>query len=559
MVRMKANFAEPSSSSSSPRRGSGRRAPFPQQRTSEHVNGNFLAEMGDTNSNNFRTFMRTFTGQSVTDLTGSFHGKVKTTLAESAEPNKTEDPLDEMLLATMEAGENRVKTQPPVGSSGSQGEVELSASVRHGSWGGRLSRHSAVIGDVVVEPKAPCRISPWRIQLLKRFGVNIGKNGHTVLSYNPRIVQSGGNIIVVMCLLPRIFTRTLGAQWIALCFMAEAYALWCSYGDNEGDAVIRRFSDTVQGLTRFVLGLFVSLVLAKTYYANRGEFGTVFGRTMGFAQMVTAWVRMPLNFRCPNHARRVQLDARHLLVRWANAAFRLMVLEARDVKPEQIGQNLMQRELLSEAEWNHVAGLKSRATHVYQWMNNVVHDLQDAGYIRNPIYVMRMNTHIDDMRAANVWGLPSLPIMYTILITIMVKLSLSLLAFNQGSRLKCFANLRNGGALFGVVAGSSITGMSADSNRLIWAHMELVLSMGMANLLYQGLIDIHEVLFHPNQGTEVSHMPSDNFLDFVETVTTDLIAKNESLPYPVGSHEDGMGTPVWAGLLASEAGCDKAG
>ena len=50
-------------------------------------------------------------------------------------------------------------------------------------------------------------------------------------------------------------------------------------------------------LARFVGGLFLSLALARTYYANRGLLGTVFAETLGLAMMTASSIK-PLD-GCP--------------------------------------------------------------------------------------------------------------------------------------------------------------------------------------------------------------------------------------------------------------------
>eukprot|EP00966_Prymnesium_polylepis_P018706 430902-Prymnesium_polylepis.1 len=53
--------------------------------------------------------------------------------------------------------------------------------------------------------------------------------------------------------------------------------------------------------------------------------------------------------------------------------------------------------------------------------------------------------------------------------------------------------------------------------------------------LYQGMLDIHGWLYSPNAGEKLGHLPADNFLDFVQRVTTDMIQKSgtaaQLLPY----------------------------
>merc|ERR1719498_539143 len=99
----------------------------------------------------------------------------------------------------------------------------------------------------------------------------------------------------------------------------------------------------LEKLTPFVLGLFISLMIAKTYYANRGMFGTLFGRSLAFAQMVVAWVRAP-----SANQKAAAVRAQHLLIRWTNAAFRLMVCECKDgVRKDMLEQDMLNSDLLT--------------------------------------------------------------------------------------------------------------------------------------------------------------------------------------------------------------------
>jgi hypothetical protein len=44
-------------------------------------------------------------------------------------------------------------------------------------------------------------------------------------------------------------------------------------------------------LVRFILGMYASSAIANTYYKNRGLLGTTFARVLGFAMMVSTYVR----------------------------------------------------------------------------------------------------------------------------------------------------------------------------------------------------------------------------------------------------------------------------
>jgi len=278
----------------------------------------------------------------------------------------------------------------------------------------------------------------------------------------------------------------------------------------------------ISGLTRFVLGLYISLSLSRTYYANRSVFGTVFGSTMGFAQQVAAWVQAPKDHS--NSESKAQC-AQYLLVRWVNAAYRLLVLEVRGgLDAESIGATLVQKQLLTDREWSHIAGRTSRATHIYQWVNNVLVDLVKAGYIQDTYLLVSMHEEIDKMRGANVWGLPSLPLPYTLMITAMVKIHLFFMAAYQGGNLRRFWP-------------ETMTLDSAwDIERAVVPVVAVLFEMFIQNFIYQGMLDLHGWLYSPNGGELLGHLPADNFLDFVQTVTIDMVSESgccvpERLPY----------------------------
>merc|ERR1712232_471993 len=118
-------------------------------------------------------------------------------------------------------------------------------------------------------------------------------------------------------------------------------------------------------------------------------------------------------------------SAREMLIRWANASFRLMWLETWQSDLDAVAKDLVESEqLLTQAEWDCLSTKVSKCTHIYQWMNNVLHVLAEKGYIKGSGLLKQMHIQLDEMRGANVWGLPSLPLPYTLIITIMVKFHL---------------------------------------------------------------------------------------------------------------------------------------
>jgi len=287
---------------------------------------------------------------------------------------------------------------------------------------------------------------------------------------------------------------------------------------GEFDSIIAASSQEIGSLTRFVLGLYVSLLLARTYYANRGNFGTVFGSTMGVTQMISAWVR-PVDGtpESQQKARKAQL----LLVRWLNAAYRVLVLEVRKepaLSSTEMGEILLERNLLTEKEWNAISDISSRSTHIYQWTTNVIFELYKKGYICDTKIVTRMSAQVDAMRGTIVWGVPSLPVVYTLFITLMVKAHLLAHTLVVGGNMKLYH-------------------MSFMDTFAIWKLWILLIGdLAVTNFLYQGLLDLHGMLYSPNGGEYLGHLPADNFLDFVQTVTTDMVTKSGTtnageLPY----------------------------
>jgi len=297
------------------------------------------------------------------------------------------------------------------------------------------------------------------------------------------------------------------------------------------DAMIEMCWSQYATLTRFVLGLYASLALAQTYYANRAVFGVTFGSSLGATQMIAAWIRSPDGTAAQRaSAKRAQT----LLVRWLNAAFRLLVLELRGVPAPDIGKALMAKQLLTEREWTHLEYRTSRATHIYQWASNVVASLASSQYVPAP-WVSALNAELNLLRGANVWGLPSLPYPYQMLITTMVKVYLLFMACVRG------------GTLRRAWPGAA----SADGTDVL-SVLAVLFDVFLSAFLYQGLLDLHGWLYSPNAGEKIGHLPADNFLDFVQTVTMDLVNESgnasEELPYTLE-----LAPPVSSVTNSSEA------
>ena len=101
-------------------------------------------------------------------------------------------------------------------------------------------------------------------------------------------------------------------------------------------------ADGFQTLTNFVLGLYVSNVIAKIYYAQRSMLGDSFGGILGFCMRLLSSVK-PLEVDdqagsapvLPANVKRAQKR----MIRWTNAIFRLLWLESCQYD-EQITDNM---------------------------------------------------------------------------------------------------------------------------------------------------------------------------------------------------------------------------
>jgi len=71
---------------------------------------------------------------------------------------------------------------------------------------------------------------------------------------------------------------------------------------------------------------------------------------------------------------------------------------------------------------------------------------------------------------------------------------------------------------------------------LVKVNAVLVADLLVTNFLYQGMLDLHGMLYSPNGGEYLGHLPADNFLDFVQDVTTNMVTRSganmgDELPY----------------------------
>eukprot|EP00927_Polykrikos_kofoidii_P013020 TRINITY_DN1566_c0_g4_i1.p1 TRINITY_DN1566_c0_g4~~TRINITY_DN1566_c0_g4_i1.p1 ORF type:complete len:461 (-),score=54.35 TRINITY_DN1566_c0_g4_i1:48-1430(-) len=402
-----------------------------------------------------------------------------------------------------------------------EGEEEAAAR-KHGCW---RWFHSGVCCFSI-----GCSLRP---DFLKYAGIKLSKSGRSVFNYDPRKVTRFMTWVGLAFTLPPNFNRWWYFQLLCMWGLAGAYFATLSdtkvgsrlHGmmDDMGvlDSIVVGHAKSLKDFSTFILGLYISLALAQTYYKNRGVFGTVFGSSLGFSQMAAAWIRPPVG-----RQGRAQSDAargsQELLIRWNNAAYRLLVLEVLDTPAEEIGDDLVtKREMLTEAEWKSIAKLPSRATHIYQWMNNVLWDLMDGGYLPTRCMIT-MQEQVDMMRGANVWGLPSLPLPYTMFVTVVVKMFMFAEACHQGV------------LLAGIWPDKMATG-TENQIREFLPMLSLMWNLFLVNLLFQGALDLHGWIYSPNGGEYLGHLPAENFLAFVQKVCVDMLAESGAisgkLPY----------------------------
>jgi hypothetical protein len=108
------------------------------------------------------------------------------------------------------------------------------------------------------------------------------------------------------------------------------------------EIVMTNLADGFQTLTNFVLGLYVSNVIAKIYYAQRSMLGDSFGGILGCCMRLLSSVkRLEVDDQAgsapvlPANVKRAQ----QRMIRWTNAIFRLLWLESCQYD-EQITDNM---------------------------------------------------------------------------------------------------------------------------------------------------------------------------------------------------------------------------
>ena len=315
------------------------------------------------------------------------------------------------------------------------------------------------------------------------------------------------------------------------------------FRDMFAPAMLRTMEAQVGQLTRFVLGGFVALALARTYYINRSLLGTVFGKTLGLSMAVASCIKP----QTVEQAKEVQA-IRELLVRWANAAFLLMFLENDGLVSASGGSALLEGSLTQD-EWEHVAALPSRCTYIYTWISSLVSDCASWGFVTPPVCV-HLLAMVEELRGSNVWGLPSLPYPYSLLITFMVKCYLIIATCQVGYGLSFY------------LTTFMVQDMGTDAppdhamlgERIFCVIMEL-LYLPMINILYQGLLDVHSMLRNPNQDRHIGHLCTQKFLKFTSDVSHNLVLNMDTMPkWQRTSAEQWRRQPAFAARQSVAAG-----
>jgi hypothetical protein len=295
------------------------------------------------------------------------------------------------------------------------------------------------------------------------------------------------------------------------------------------EIVMTNLADGFQTLTNFVLGLYVSNVIAKIYYAQRSMLGDSFGGILGFCMRLLSSVK-PLELDdqagsapvLPENVKRAQKR----MIRWTNAIFRLLWLESCQYD-EQITNNMEVMTgalgpLLTRNEWERIKSVPSRVTHIIYWINTCVDDLKKTGYL-DPMSANELGNTLNTLRSSNNYGLSSLPYPYVYAIISMTKLFIIFRTFQQGFSMALV-----------VEASDKLNGWNDDRR---WIMFVECLEIWFTVWIYQALLDLYMLLRNPNQGKLAGHMPVPDFLQFTEAVTYEMLQTQETAPRPLFADE----------------------
>jgi len=282
-----------------------------------------------------------------------------------------------------------------------------------------------------------------------------------------------------------------------------------------------------QSLTNFILGLYVSLILERIYYAQRAMLGGAFGGLLGFALRLLSSVKPPdgdpLASRAPvlpGHIKAVQRQ----LIRWTNAIFRLLWLESCEYE-SQIADDIHIMDgnlgpLLTEDEWHRIKDVPSRVTHIIYWINTSVDDLKKAGYV-DPQVATELANQLNEVRSSNNFGLSSLPYQYVYLISSITKLMIIFKTLQKSFEIGLLTSARD-----------FFSNRDPDT-RIAVLGVLIIFQLMVEAWVYQALLELYIVLRNPNQGKLSGHMPTPDFLQFTEAVTAGLLTQQETVPRPL--------------------------
>lgn len=289
------------------------------------------------------------------------------------------------------------------------------------------------------------------------------------------------------------------------------------------EVIFRNLDSNFTSLANFTLGLYVSLVLSRIYYAQRGMLGGSFGGILGFSVRLLATLKTPIG---PGDSAEQKLllspqvkKTQKRMIRWANAIFRLLWLECCDYESQtNDSMSIMEGNLgplLTKKEWNRIKDVPSRVTHIIFWINTSVDDLRRAGYIDSKA-ASALADQLNEIRSNNNFGLSSLPYPYIFVLATMTKLMLAFKTFRYSFSLAliCYA-----GEYFGDSFGEKY-----------YMFAFTMFELFAFSWMYQVLLELYIVLRNPNQGKLAGHMPTPDFLQFTEAVTAGMMVQQDTVP-----------------------------
>jgi len=362
----------------------------------------------------------------------------------------------------------------------------------------------------------------------------------TIITAMPyRVFTRNSSITPVICLgialLIGFVSNACDGAWIWVSpdetHPLQQIASYMSTSTCPTEIIFQDMADGFQTLTNFVLGLYVSNVLASIYYAQRSMLGDSFGGILGFCMRLLSSVK-PVQMdehagsapTLPPHVKRAQKR----MIRWTNAIFRLLWLESCEYD-QQISDDITVMDgnlgpLLTRNEWERIKAVPSRVTHIIFWINTTVDDMKKTGYL-DDMSANELGNTLNTLRSSNNYGLSSLPFPYVFTIASMTKLFILFRTIEQGYTMGLMVD-----------AANSLGGWSRGNGTvqgLFVLSIELVATVWM----YQALLDLYCLLRNPNQGKLAGHMPVPDFLQFTEAVTCEMMETQETAPRPLFAEE----------------------